>query len=344
MPRPTAEAEDLTVILRQARSALDLLSQLHIPPTPPRFTVAFMHQTGEMIELSQAINRMVSHDKLSRQAVDELYEQYFGRMIQEADLREASERIQRTVSEVVEYIGTASGSAEDYGSVLFDFSNQEDGLPQQIDFILDKTREMAKTNRQLEQRLKASSVEIDELRDHLEELEQEAYTDALTGIPNRKSFDDILHEAIADADRTAMPLSLLMIDIDFFKRFNDSYGHLLGDQVLRLVAHYITDCIRGSDTATRYGGEEFSIILPRTRLDSAFRVAENIRQHVASKKVVNKRTGSSLGQITLSIGVSTYGPGDTLGDLVNRADEALYRAKDHGRNCVESELVPADAN
>ena len=342
MPQPATENEDFDLILRRGRSALDLLVQLQIAPTPARYTVTFLHQTGEMSELSQAINLLVGRNKMTAQALDELYEQFFGRAIEEAELRDASHRIKRTVAEVVDCIDAASGSAEHYGNILAGLSDQSDtqlaaDLSGAVANVLDETNRMAETNRKLEARLQASSSEIELLRQHMERLEREASLDALTGIGNRKSFDITLRDAVATANREEQPLCLLMIDIDHFKLFNDTHGHQLGDQVLKLVAKYMTDCIKGLDTACRYGGEEFGVVLPRTRLRDAISVGDLIRQHVAAKKVVNRRTGISLGQITLSVGAAEFRRGEPASDLVHRADEALYYAKQHGRNRVASE-------
>ena len=294
------------------------------------------------------MDRLVSHEKLSAQTIDEVHEQFFGRRIEEAELREASRRIETTVSQVVEYIDAAAEDAEHYGTVLAGFTNKAQqpntDFGKEVSTVLTETQLMAESNRGLEERLQASTREITELREHLERLEREASMDGLTGVANRKRFDVSLRDEIAAAGRDQTQLALLMLDIDFFKKFNDAYGHLLGDQVLRLVARYLTDCIKGNDLAARYGGEEFTVILPRTRLEDAVHVAEQIRGHVAAKKVVNRRTGEVLGKITLSIGVAEYRANETPAELIHRADEALYLAKKNGRDRVCSETdLPANS-
>jgi len=331
--------EDFTTAASHARSALNLLTELRIPPNPERFHVAFVHQTSSNQALSMAMNRMLSHDKLSVTALDELYDQFFARLIGEAELRDASMRIERTVSDVVECIDAASESAEHYGTVLADFSGAapQSDFDKRVDAILDETRQMATSNRRLEERLQSSSTEIEFLRQHLERLEREASLDNLTGIANRKRFDQLLRDAMARSQTNGTPLCLLMIDIDFFKTFNDTHGHLLGDQVLKLVARYMGECVTAQDTVARYGGEEFVTILPRSSLEQAVTVAETIRQHVGSKNVVNRRTGASLGKIALSIGVAEYRRGEPAAELIHRADEALYLAKGQGRNRVKAE-------
>jgi diguanylate cyclase len=357
-PLITAE-EEFSGGLRRARSVIDLLAQLHITPTPARFTVIFLYQNGEMPDLSKAVNRLLGHDKLTGRSLDELYDEFFGRFLEGTELRDASQRIGRTVTEVANCLDAASGSAERYGTVLADFTGSTDHLSDPtvppnlrvvaelsdaIGTVLAETHKMAEINSFLEERLQLSSREIELLREHLDLLEREAGLDALTGIANRKSFDIVLREALAVASREEQPMSLLMIDIDHFKAFNDAHGHQLGDNVLKLVARYMKECVKGRDTVARYGGEEFAVVLPHTRLDAAIQAANVIRRHVSTKKVVNRRTGATLGQITLSIGVAEYRAGEPASELIHRADEALYLAKSTGRDKVsgESEIPSGD--
>ncbi|MEQ8370868.1 MAG: GGDEF domain-containing protein, partial [Alphaproteobacteria bacterium] len=160
---------------------------------------------------------------------------------------------------------------------------------------------------------------------------------ALTGIANRKYFDIRLMECMEQAQESTKPLSLLIMDIDHFKMFNDRHGHLLGDQVLRLVARTITESVKGRDTAARYGGEEFVVLLPETRLSNGMTVAQQIRRAVAGKKVVRKVTGQELGTVTLSVGVAELKAGELPEEFIRRADSAMYEAKGNGRNRVVAE-------
>ena len=133
------------------------------------------------------------------------------------------------------------------------------------------------------------------------------------------------------------PICLLLADIDHFKTFNDTYGHTVGDQVLKLVARMLSQEIKGRDLAARYGGEEFTIILPDTALDGAVKLAQQLCAVLAHKELKNRESGKHFGQVTLSIGAALYRPGESPAQLINRADEALYRAKGKGRNRVISE-------
>jgi diguanylate cyclase len=143
-----------------------------------------------------------------------------------------------------------------------------------------------------------------------------------------------LEKAIAEALETNEAMSLMLTDIDHFKTFNDNFGHLTGDQVLRLVAMSVKHNVKGEDTTARYGGEEFAVILPNTILRAAVTVAEHIRRAVMAKELMKRSTGEHLGRMTISIGVATLRKGDTRQSLIERADTCLYAAKRHGRNRV----------
>jgi len=162
----------------------------------------------------------------------------------------------------------------------------------------------------------------------------------LTQLANRKFFDTTLEHSIVTARENNEPLSLLLTDIDHFKKFNDSFGHLTGDQVLRLVAMSVKQNVKGQDIAARYGGEEFAIVLPNTVLRSAITVADHIRRAVMIKELMKRSTGEHLGRVTISVGVATLRKNDTSQTLIERADGCLYAAKHHGRNRVMCETDP----
>ena len=145
---------------------------------------------------------------------------------------------------------------------------------------------------------------------------------------------------ISDSEHSGEPCALIMADIDHFKRFNDTYGHQTGDQVLRLVAIGLKQNVKGQDIACRYGGEEFGVILPKTSLKQAAVVAEHIRQAVMAKELVKRSTGENLGRVTISLGVAAWSRGDQPADILARADAALYAAKRGGRNLVRCETDP----
>jgi len=221
-----------------------------------------------------------------------------------------------------------------------DHSTDLSTLRNVISRLVTTAKDIQQTNQKFEAHLKESKHEIDQLQKHLDAVRTEILTDPVTTLSNRKHFDQTIVKAIADAAANGTPLSLVMSDIDHFKSFNDTYGHLTGDQVLRLVALSLKHNVKGQDLAARYGGEEFAIILPNTVLRDATTVADHIRRAVMQRDLMKRSTGENLGHVTISLGVATLRPGDTPQSLIERADNCLYAAKRNGRNRVISEAAP----
>jgi diguanylate cyclase len=203
---------------------------------------------------------------------------------------------------------------------------------------MEETRHMIERSEVLERQLSKTTQEIGELRKQVEDASREAQTDALTGIGNRKGFDLQLKRCMQEAMEQGSDLTLLLLDIDHFKLFNDTYGHQFGDLVLKLVSRMLVDGIKGRDQAARYGGEEFAILLPSTGLRDAVIVAEKLRETIGNKTIVKRDTKQNFGVVTMSVGVSAYRLGEPPYVFIQRADAALYRAKQSGRNRVATEL------
>ncbi len=166
----------------------------------------------------------------------------------------------------------------------------------------------------------------------MEKLQRLAITDGLTKLHNSRSFYSQLEVEVDRFNRYKHPLSLLLLDIDHFKNYNDSYGHLEGDKVLVKISQMIKSCLRKMDTAYRYGGEEFTVILPETSCEEALLVAERIRNVIQSEKFTPQREKEL--SITISIGVTQYAVEEQLSAFIQRADKAMYVSKRNGRNQV----------
>jgi len=186
---------------------------------------------------------------------------------------------------------------------------------------------------QLEQTAKERAELTEKLQRANKMLSELAFSDALTGLANKRAFTNALKREISRSKRSALPVSLMMMDVDHFRQFNEAYGHPVGDEVLRRVGSVIRDSVRESDFAARYGGEEFVVILPETDANAAMVVAERVRSSLEASRV-NTEHGA-LG-VTTSIGIATSTSEHTLkaAALISSADGALYKAKRAGRNRV----------
>ncbi len=338
-------SQDLDESQDFAARSMARMKQLGIPTSARNFAVWYTYFSGSNPDLKRMIDVLHdNHQPFTDVRCLELYDRFFGFGREGAALQDAGSKIGTAVSRVFELVNQAGGDANRYGASLAGLSGDLKAsraagqVRSIIQRIVSETDRMQEQAQRLEKQLLESSQEITLLRQDLEVSRRDAMTDSLTGIANRKYFETKLRELAKQAMEDGSPISLLLADIDHFKRFNDSYGHQRGDKVLKLVARGLTDNIKGRDLAARYGGEEFAILLPRTNLVNAGTVAEHIRKSVANKRIVKKSTGETLGNITLSIGVAQYRPGEVLSQLVRRADEALYTAKCQGRDRV----IPED--
>jgi diguanylate cyclase (GGDEF)-like protein len=186
----------------------------------------------------------------------------------------------------------------------------------------------------LAQRMRANNSNLYRATLMQREFERDASIDALTGLYNRRWWEDKFDRLVGRAQRSQSHLALFVVDVDRFKLYNDTYGHIEGDTVLRVVARTLADNLRPTDIAARYGGEEFVVALPATDLEGALVAAERVRLAVA-QSTIEDTNGGHLPSVTISVGVATLQPGDGVSSLFARADAALYRAKRAGRNRVE---------
>ncbi|MBM3491136.1 MAG: GGDEF domain-containing protein [Alphaproteobacteria bacterium] len=272
----------------------------------------------------------------------EIHEQFFRSHRALSAIGDATARVEKTIGTVTETLSDSGHRVSKYGCNLTDFVRAAEGasptdLQRLAGDILAETQQMASESEQLQERLVAAGSEIQRLRHDLDEVRREALTDGLTGLANRKAFDLALAQQVSHCLESGEPFALLMLDIDHFKQFNDSFGHQLGDGVLRLVGRTLLDSVKGRDHPARYGGEEFAVILRATALQGALAVAEQIRHAIAQKKIVRRATNEELGRLTISIGCAQYRLGEPIRELIRRADHALYAAKRLGRNRVAAE-------
>jgi diguanylate cyclase len=330
-----------------AEVALGQIRSLRQTAIPRNYEIWYIYATGYNAPLNKIINETLArHGKLSEADLEQIYETYLSHLKTTDRIDKVGARVIGEIDDVMQLLTDALGMSATYDASLNSASERlstaenRDQIQSVVETLVKSTREMRATNKALEERLTLSKNEISNLQQSLEAIRAESLTDPLTGLGNRKYFDRMIEDAVQGALANNEPLSLLMFDIDHFKSFNDSYGHLTGDQVLRLVAMSLKQTIKGQDITARYGGEEFAVVLPNTALRQALTVADHIRRAVMAKELKKKSTGEILGRVTISVGVSMLKPDDDTDALIERADGCLYAAKRNGRNRVVCEVDP----
>ncbi len=339
------ERADFERTITFGENALGHLKRNYIPAYPRHYELWYTYAAGFNSELNRSINDILrARGQISTDEMQHVYNAYLSPNRLGVRIEEVGGKVAREIADLANRIDDTLGAAVTYGASLRDASEELATNPAAVDVpsvirrLLDATIEIESQNRKLEAQLVESKAELQTLHTSLEAIRYESLTDQLTSLANRKHFDQSLERAILEAKTQGTPLTLIFADIDYFKRFNDTYGHQTGDQVLRLVALALKQNVKGQDIACRFGGEEFAVILPRTPLRSARTVAEHIREAVVSKELVKRSTGENLGRVTISLGVAEFRPDDSEQSLIGRADQCLYAAKGAGRNRVITEI------
>lgn len=325
---------------RYLRLALPLMTKLSVPVTPENYMVWYRYVSGWDVSLSKAIDLLVREGApFSSEKNEELYRTFCRNEGDEELIEEIRSSLKRIFVTVAGELTVLSEQASEYESLVSSTIDKLSDNPSVADIrnaaeeIINATKTLGECGRALRVQLDETSESFDVLKKKFVQVKKESSIDFLTGIPNRRYFNETLTSMIREAPGS---LSILLVDIDHFKDFNDRHGHLTGDNVLRLVAKMIRKNVKGKDIVCRFGGEEFAVILPETLLSGALSVAENIRRYFSKKSLRAVADGKDLGVLTVSIGAACHSQGESPNDLLLRADRALYNAKNGGRNCVTS--------
>ena len=325
------------------RLALAHITRYKLPANPVNYAVWYEYVSGKNHHLKQAIDYSLKNGKpINVTTVKRLYKAYIAdgdRMITEKLLKKVTGILSEISMYIIETRGDLAGCGERLAALVSDLrlTLAPDAVSQVVNQMLVETKNLVKSGKNLQGRMTSSSQELENLRRKLERSKKEAETDALTGLLNRRGFEARLTREITKAQSATVTFSIIMLDLDHFKIVNDTHGHLVGDSILKALGIMLKKQLKGKDIPGRFGGEEFILLLPETGLQDACSVAENIRETLASREWRQKDSGKNMGRITLSLGVAQYRPNEPAKDLIDRADKALYLAKDKGRNRVASE-------
>lgn len=326
--------------------AMAMMSSLRIIPTPQHYNIFFSCAAGQPSALVREVDKAIaSKTPFTDDFLEKLYTTHIAEPHARA-MQDTAVNAKRILNDIMQNVTSFAGETSELGKQVseqlgaLDERMSEEVVRMLAHTLMEGARTIQNNSESMNIRLAGAQREIAELRENLARAMTEAERDFLTGSYNRKAFDRRLLDAMELAKEDGSELTLLMLDIDHFKQFNDSYGHLIGDEVLKIVAKTLTDTVKGMDSVARYGGEEFAVILPKTPLQGGMSVGESIRKSIASKELKRKTTGENFGVITVSVGVAGYRHDqDSPTSLIARADEALYLSKNSGRNRVMAEVL-----
>ncbi len=323
------------------RQALSLMAKQATALHPVSYSVWYEFVSGINPGLKAELDEIIARGEVLTEASTEaLFRKYIAE-IDEETAAKISARFQNTLADMSKSASQAEDQASRFGTSLEqwseDLSKSSKGAkldPEEITRLLGDTRSMQDAVATLKKRLEISQRETEALKQEISRAREDAMTDGLTALTNRKGFDKVLANCLASLEDADIEPSLIMADIDLFKNVNDNYGHLFGDKVIRSVAQIIKQNVKGKDTAARFGGEEFVILLPNTPTKGALMLAETIRAAVEGSRIKRTDNNETISKITLSFGIATYRRGESGSDFVDRTDRALYESKKQGRNRV----------
>ena len=319
------------------RRVLPLINQHKTPVNPVNYAVWYEYVSGSNQALSDAIDtRLDKNEPITTEVTQNLYEKYVLMGMPER-LEKANNGITLVVNNTLKNLNKAESTA---GECAADLSNTENVLENCTDIevlkavvhdILSNTQTLTASSNELKQELAKSSREMKRLSSELATVKEIARIDGLTGLLNRGAFDK---ELLALCKKSEGSIALIMFDLDHFKQLNDTFGHVVGDKVLQFFSSLLKKHAGNNHITARYGGEEMAMILFDVSQRQAVDMAEGIRTELADSKLKQKQNDQTLGQTTVSAGVSLFQLGDTPNSLIDRADKALYLSKENGRNQV----------
>lgn len=312
----------------------------HVAATPANYALWYTYVDNAIPQLNRELDSVVENFGLCPPAAGEhLYNNYVASRT-ETDMRELRNNIEILINEVANSMSDTLSDTSQFSQLIDkSFQNLErvedqamsmDEVMTVIRQLVAESREIRHSTRFLNNQLETASKEISLLKSQLAEVQQDALFDALTSLYNRRAFDSDIHTLC----RSEQKMCLILADIDHFKSFNDTYGHLFGDTVIKGIARRLQLSCRDGIQAYRFGGEEFALIVPNKALRIARQFGESLRRSVEKLSVKDRRTSELVGNITISMGVAELQPGESAESLIERTDQLLYEAKDLGRNRV----------
>ncbi len=339
---------DRDILNECASAALRSIQDNGLQVDPQSFSVWYEYHRGENTDLRRLIDIYRSNrGVLTAAAITRIYDRFIANPLDHKYLRDTAARMEQALNEILALVGEAGAQAGRFGTAVRtasgEFAAEKTSIGTLVASLLGEAREVAARAARIEGELVRNGEMIRTMQQTLQDARHAALTDPLTGLANRRHLDETLQSAAGMAMNDGRALSLLLLDIDHFKRVNDRWGHPVGDQVIKFAAAAIRASLGPSDFAARYGGEEFAVLLPAATIDVGKTVGERIRAAFANGHIIERDSGEDLGTLTVSVGAAAYEPGEKLSEWVGRTDAALYAAKAGGRNRLVTAPQPVTA-
>lgn len=335
LPQYKSNPEYNAELLRQS---IPLMMKNNISTHPINYAIWYEYVAGNNAHLNNAVDQLVKNNQSFDDSISlHLYKTHICNSSVNT-FEEINTNLQKLLDSTKSSVQTTSNKVSNAGENFKVQSTQlaqvqnTDDIKFILSTILTETKQLTEVTHTLKTQLDDANDEMEQLRLELSKVKVMATTDVLTGLLNRRAFDTKLINLIENPPKGTH--CLLMLDLDHFKKINDSFGHLIGDKVLRYTAGLLKKHTTDHHLTARYGGEEMAIIMSNTELKDAIEIAETIRSSLSKSQLKLKDNNQSIGKITVSIGITTLKNNDNFDSFIARADEALYSAKKSGRNKV----------
>jgi diguanylate cyclase len=328
-----------------AEKTLTELKKYNIPPTPKCYEVMYTFLKEDNLEVTNAVNKYLNaHDTITEVMLLKIHTSILSYDTIARTVNIVTDLLNKQLNRLDDTFSSSNQEIDVFSDAITSFNqhidNEDNGVIENniIDYISEATSRIKNKIHELSSNLNASQDEIRKLQSYLENVCQESMIDPLTSLTTRKKSDQILSQSIRNSIETSEEMSLILMEIDHFEEFNEKWGYVTSEQILRFIAFSLKENIKGRDTASRFGTYLFLIILPKTELEGACILAEHIRNTIEKKRIIKKTTGEFLGRVTVSSGVTQFKNGDSIGYLMSRVENALNFARQNGRNCTISEI------
>lgn len=323
-----------------ARLVFPLMTRLQIPMNPLNYALWYEYQLGRSEDLVAALDKIESGaEAYEPDKARALFMRHVATPGVET-LEAIESEVCRLLADIIQIVTDSGLDLSNYSALLKSCTSRLESaddirdIRKVVSTLVGDTRKMSESNSTTAGSMKARAEEIDKLREELDRVRKEAVRDPLTGLANRRAFDERLAESLEATLTQMKSICLLMVDVDHFKTVNDKHGHQIGDKILQYIGVVLKKNFKGKDLVARFGGDEFAVIVENAPRSGIQRIAETIREQIDESNLKRTDTGEPLGNVSVSIGYDCARPDDTPSSILDRADKALYQAKLKGRNCV----------